>query len=69
MKKLISKTIYNFINLGIKKFVINGVTVTMDEYCNFTCKKGVKVGVYQPKENDTVKKVANALAAIIVEIL
>lgn len=68
MKKLISKAIYSYINTGVQHFFCNGVEIKKDKDCSFICSKGRQINTYIPKENDTVKTVANALAKIIEEI-
>lgn len=66
-QRVISKTIYWFLNMGVNKFSHNGVVV-MKKCDYFILKKGTKTGSYILKEEDTVKTVANALAKIIEEI-
>lgn len=66
-QRVISKTIYWFLNMGVNKFSHNGVVV-IKKHDYFILRKGTKTGYYIPKEEDTVKTVANALAKIIEEI-
>ena len=66
-QRVISKTIYWFLNMGVNKFSHNGVAV-IKNHDYFILRKGTKTGSYIPKEEDTVKTVANALAKIIEEI-
>lgn len=67
-QRIIAKEVYRFLNWGDKQFTINKVNCVLHNYKYWICTKGIKSNIYTVEENDSIVKVANALAKIIEEI-